>query len=470
MTGPFSYHLSLDALALVHAGRQLSYRELSLEAEGLACGLAGQGVRPGAVVALLTTASIRAARMVYAARVLGLTMFPLDPAMAGERRNRLLSEVGCDLLVIDAEIVDPPAGVKLTPFTSLSEPSATEGLAALGAAGTAADTQLIIATSGTEGDPKGVMLSGRNLAASAAATIGLLRLRQNDLWLCCLPLFHIGGLSILYRCLDVGAGVLLHQGFDAVAVWSDLQRHRVSHISLVPAMLAQLLDVARDAPPPAGLAVVLLGGGPLDTKLAERAHAAGWPLCVSYGMSETASLCVYQDGASAGTVTGEVGLPLDGFELAISGRGRIMLRGSAVMQGYANPDRSPGQGLLEGGWFESGDLGELGESGRLRVLGRADDVLISGGRSIHPVEVEDLITACPGVDAVAVSGQADDHWGQILVALYMGSVTAGQLEEWCRSNIPSSLRPRRFVVVAALPCNGMGKLDRRGLTELLDQL
>jgi len=470
MTGLFSPHPPLDAVALMHAGRKFSYREWFLEIEVLACSLARYGVRPGAVVALQATATILSAQMVYVTRVMGFTLFPLDPAMSGERRNRLLSEVGCDLLVTDAEVVCPPAGVRLVTIASFSEPAATEELPELLFAGTDADIQLIIATSGTEGNPKGVMLSGGNLAASIAAANELLRLRQNDLWLCCLPLYHIGGLSILYRSLDAGAGVLLHQGFDAAMVWTDLQSHRVSHISLVPAMLAQLLDISQDVRPPASLDLVLVGGGPLGTKLAERAHAADWPLCVSYGMSETASLCIAQDGELSGTVSCEVGRPLAGFELAISERGRIMLRGPAVMQGYANPDRSPGQGLLEGGWFETGDLGELGESGCLRVLGRADDVLISGGRNIHPVEVEAEIAACPGVDMVAITGQKDDRWGQILVALYTGSVSAGQLEEWCRSNTISSLRPRRFVQVAVLPYNAMGKLDRKGLIELLDQV
>ncbi|MCP4128034.1 MAG: AMP-binding protein [Gammaproteobacteria bacterium] len=469
---PFS-HLdvagSTDDIALVYAGHELSYGALFREVWGVVCHLTGQGVQPGDLLALQSSSYMLSARMVYAARFLGLTLLPLDPAMARERRNRLLSEVGCILLVTDSELLGLPAGVRVISAASFVETAETVTAVEMTTAQEADAIQLIIATSGTEGRPKGVMLSGVNLAASSRAVRQRLGLGPSDLWLCCLPLFHIGGLSILYRCMNAGAGVVLHQGFDAPEVWSDLRRHRVTHISLVPAMLAQLLDVAQTQSPPESLGVVLVGGGPLEPGLAARAHAMGWPLSVSYGMSETSSLCISQDGVTAGMVSGEVGLPLEGFELAISERGRIMLRGPAVMQGYANPARSPGQGLLDGGWFETGDLGEQDGSGRLRVLGRADDLLISGGRNIHPQEVEEWLASCPGVGAVAVTGQVDERWGEVLVVLYTGRVSSGQLQEWCRNNIPSPLRPRRFVQVPGLPLNAMGKLDRRGLLSLVGQ-
>ncbi len=460
---------SAGDIALVHAGHELSYGALFREVGGLVCHLTAQGVQSGDLLVLQSSSSLLSARVVYAARLLGLTLFPLDPAMARERRNRLLSELGCVLLVADSELPDLPAEIRVISAPPCVETAETVTAVEMTTAQEANAIQLIIATSGTEGRPKGVMLSGANLAASTGAVRQRLGLGPSDLWLCCLPLFHIGGLSILYRCLDAGAGVVLHQGFDAPEVWSDLRRHRVTHISLVPAMLAQLLDVAQTQSPPESLGVVLVGGGPLEPGLAARAHAMGWPLSVSYGMSETSSLCVSQDGVTAGMVCGEVGQPLEGFELAISEQGRIMLRGPAVMQGYANPARSPGQGLLDGGWFETGDLGELDGSGRLRVLGRADDLLVSGGRNIHPQEVEERLASCPGVGAVAVTGQVDEHWGEVLVALYTGRVSSGQLQEWCRSNIPSPLRPRRFIQVSELPLNAMGKLDRKRLPVLVGQ-
>jgi O-succinylbenzoic acid--CoA ligase len=267
--------------------------------------------------------------------------------------------------------------------------------------------------------------------------------------------------------MDADAGMLVHQGFKAERVWQDLNSYQVTHISLVPAMLSRLLDISDDSHSPESLRVALIGGGHLSPELAERANTAGWPLCVSYGMSETCSQCATECGGQAGLVPGYVGLPLDGFEIALSDSGRIKVRGSAVMQGYVNPDRTPGEGLLQEGWFETGDLGEIDQSGCLRVLGRADDMLITGGVTIHPLEIENLIVGCSGIDDVVVSARRDKVWGDFLVALYAGTVSEDELEVWCRVNLSSYQRPREFIRVSELPRNSMGKLDRKSLKMLV---
>jgi o-succinylbenzoate---CoA ligase len=459
-----------DVVALNYAGHRFSYGELYRETARLARGLSVQGVQAGDVVGVLASSPMLCAWMVYVSSWSGLTLIPLDPAMGPERRNRLLAQAGCHLVISEVEPEALPQGVRCVPAASLFQASPAADEAGAKAVGWAdGDIALIIATSGTEGDSKGVILSRGNLVASARAVQTRLALGPGDLWLCCLPLHHIGGLSILYRSLGAGAGVLLHGGFDARQLWSDLHAHQVTHISLVPAMLERLLEVAGDRPPPTSLGMVLVGGGPMGAGLAARAHARGWPLCISYGMSESASLCACLCGTAAGMNPGVAGLPLDGFELAISERGRVMLRGPAVMQGYANPEGAPGIGLLQDGWFESGDLGSLDRDGRLRVTGRADDMLVSGGRNIHPAEVEALVAACPGVGAVAVTGQPDESWGQVLVALYIGIVSTGVVRQWCGEHLPSALRPRRFVRVGALPHDAMGKLDRKALRRQVNQ-
>ncbi len=453
-----------DHIALLHARDQFGFRQLSRDAENLAGAMMVQGVHPGDLVALVTSSSVLIARMAYASLTLGVGLFPLDPSMASARRNRLLLDSGCDLVITDLDLADLPPTVN---SISVKAIAASDSLPPTQDwKRDATGIQLVIATSGSEGEPKGVMLSQENIAASVAASRRRLDLGTGDLWLCCLPLFHIGGVSILYRCLDAGAGMLLHQGFDAATVWQDIQQREVTHISLVPAMLARLLDISQDASPPERLRVALIGGGHLAPELARRAHAAGWQLCVSYGMSETASQCATRCGADAGLSPGEVGLPLDGMEIGVTGQGRIRVRGPAVMLGYINPRRTPGLGLQHGDWFETADLGEIDGMGRLRVLGRADDQLLSGGRSVHPLEVEDLITVCPGVDQVAIAGQPDQVWGVMMVALYTGSASAAEVERWCRDNIVSGLRPRRYIKVQELPLNTLGKLDRARLTAL----
>ncbi|MCW8889153.1 MAG: o-succinylbenzoate--CoA ligase [Sedimenticola sp.] len=448
----------------LHGVALMTYGQLTEAALQLAQRLSGLGVRRHALIAVQLESSGSLAHLLYAALGLGVTFLPLDPKMAPDRRQKLLSQVGCHCLISEQEEVMP--GLQVIPPSQLfNAPGSSSGC--FQAEPLPAEAiQLIIATSGTTGDPKGVMLSGANLAASAAASEARLGLTASDSWLACLPLFHIGGLSILLRCLAVGARVLLQQGFDAEKVWASIDQGQVTHISLVPAMLDRLLRQAAGRRPHKALRVVLIGGGPLSGALAEKAHAEGWPLCVSYGMSETASQFATDASKQAGLNPGQVGLPLDGYEVAMTAQGRIRVRGAAVMAGYANPEGALGVGLKQG-WFETGDLGKLDGEGRLVVIGRADDVLVSGGKNIHPVEVEERLLRCPGIHSVGVTGRADSVWGAVLVAFYAGEYSVDQVRQWGVEHLPSQLRPREYIQVERLPLNAMGKLSRSDLKALL---
>ncbi|MBZ0106035.1 MAG: fatty acid--CoA ligase family protein [Sulfuricella denitrificans] len=329
--------------------------------------------------------------------------------------------------------------------------------------------ELLIATSGSTGEPKQVMLSEASLAAAVQASRSRIPLERGDVWLACLPLQHIGGISIFYRCAEAGAAVLLHQKFDAVRVREDMEHHGVTHVSLVPAMLARLLEAG---PAPAQLKYALIGGGPLSEKLARQAQAAGWPICPTYGMSETASQVATLPALPPDWREGMVGLPLPGIGVEIidangqptKGEGRILVRGPGVMTGYANAAQEAGHGLIDGG-FVSGDRGYFDARGNLVVLGRHDDMLVSGGINIHPALVENLLLACPGVRDVAVTAVNDAVWGDRIAALVVGGDIQA-IEDWCRANLPSAQRPRRFIAVSALPRNAMGKLERQRLPAL----
>ncbi len=326
--------------------------------------------------------------------------------------------------------------------------------------------ELLISTSGSTGEPKQVMLSAANLEASVRASRNRIPLGPGDIWLDCLPLKHIGGIAITYRCAEAGAAVLLHPGFDAARVREDMEQHGVSHISLVPAMLARLLE---GGPPPAQLKYALVGGGPLSASLARRAHQSGWPICPTYGMSEAASQVATLAMFPPDWRQGMVGLPLPGISveivdengLPVKGEGRIRVRGPSIMKGYANVAGEAGHGLLDG-WFVSGDRGYLDEQGNLVVLGRCDDMLVSGGVNVHPAEVEGLLLDCPGVTDVAVTAVSDEVWGDRITALVV-SDDIQSIEGWCRDKLPSAQRPRLFVAVTALPRNAMGKLERKRL-------
>ena len=321
------------------------------------------------------------------------------------------------------------------------------------------DTRLIISTSGSEGKPRAVMLGNVQLDAAAAAANQCLQLKPGDLWLNCLPLYHIGGQAILWRCARAAAGILLQNGFNVESVTNDLHRYPVTHISLVPAMLAQLLE--QRVAPPTSLRAALIGGAALALPLYEKAVAAGWPLYPSYGMSETAAQLASFCPGDGPWHEGLVGTPMPGHEIRINAAGRIVVRGPQVMLGYLT-----GGGVDAEGWLTTGDLGNIDATGRLTVTGRADDMLISGGRNIHPLEVESCLAAFPGVSDVAVTGLPDPVWGDLIVALIVGNVEQDTLLAYACQHLPAAALPRKMVFLERLPRNSTGKLERAVLRRI----
>jgi acyl-CoA synthetase (AMP-forming)/AMP-acid ligase II len=238
------------------------------------------------------------------------------------------------------------------------------------------------------------MLSAAALDAHVAASAAVLPpLGPGDRWLVCLPMTSIGALAALWRTLSAGACLGLLEHFDA----GEARRFMAagaSHVSIVPAMLAPLADAV--APEPRGLRCLLSGGGPLSAATAAIAHARGWPLWNGWGMTETCSH-VAVGPVDAHWQEGVVGRPLPGVALELEAPdGRLGIRGPMLMSGYARPGLAPGDGLEADGRFRSGDLGEFLADGALRVTGRADDVIVTGGANVHPQAIEQALEGCPG--------------------------------------------------------------------------
>ncbi|WP_081673218.1 class I adenylate-forming enzyme family protein [Magnetospirillum fulvum] len=433
-----------DVCALdVVDGQRWSFSALDRQADALAAALAARPAPSGQPLAARIGDAEALALLALAAPRVGRALLPVNPALPEERQRGLLAAAGgADPLgTLPAPCFNTPARPELPPD----------------------QVQLIVATSGSTGTPKGTMLTGANLAAAVRASRRMIPLEPGDVWLGCLPMVHIGGLSVLLRCLESGATVRLHPRFDVEKVSSDLESGRVSHVSLVPAMLGLLLD--HGCHPASRLRAALIGGAGLPAALAERALEAGWPLLPSYGMSEAGSQVATCSDVAIWS-PGLAGTPLPGVEIGFSPEGRVRVRGPMVMVGYLNPDLRPGLGLTPGGWFETNDLGRLDAQGRLVILGRADDMLISGGENVHPAEIETLAGRCPGVRALAVTGRPDPVWGDLIVAILVGEIAPDAFLDWCRAHLPSHLRPRRAVTVDALPLNPNGKTDRTKLQEI----
>ena len=302
---------------------------------------------------------------------------------------------------------------------------------------------LVVPTSGTSGQPKGVVHTHASVAASAVAISAALDVDPDrDRWVACLPLAHIGGLSVVTRSLVTATPCTVLEHFDAAAV-EDEARRGATLVSLVATALGRC-----DA---SGYRAVLLGGSAPPASLPAN-------VVTTYGMTETGSGCVYD------------GRPLDGVELRIGdgtlgAQGEILVRGPMLLRAY----RDGSDPRLPGGWLPTGDGGRLGDDGNLTVFGRMAEVIVTGAEKVWPGPVEDVLGALPSVDQVAVWKRPDPDWGERVVAWVVvrdgaEAPTLEEIRELVAIRLAPYAAPKELVVVDALPTTVGGKVRRTDLT------
>jgi len=363
------------------------------------------------LVALALPPGGELAAAIEAAWAAGDAVLPIDPSLPADARRRLEAELRPDRPVDD-------------------------GVA------------LVVATSGSTGVPKGVELSTAALEASARATIDRLGLTADDVFLSCLPWHHIAGLQVWLRARMLGAELRVQPRFHP----DTLPGATVT--SLVPTQLRRLLDAGADL---TGFRAILLGGAAPPPGLVERARSAGAPVVTTYGMTETCGGCVYD------------GKPLDGVDVRVDGEERIWLRGPMVTSGYRlRPDLTAA--ALVDGWLRTSDRGRLRADGTLEVLGRLDDVVVTGGENVDPAAVAAALAAHPAVDDAVVVGVPDEEWGQAVAAVVVlaagTDLSVADARAWCADRLPAAALPRLVVTVAALPMLASGKPDREAVRRI----
>ncbi|WP_174551012.1 AMP-binding protein [Actinomadura macra] len=311
-------------------------------------------------------------------------------------------------------------------------------------------TAVLIATSGSTGAPKFVELTAAALRHSAAGTLARIGAAPGDRWLCCVPTSHVSGVQVLVRALVAGTEPIILPRFDTAAVVSGAAPG--VHIAMVPTQLRRLLDAGADL---TAFGAVVLGGAAAAPGLLAEARARGGRIFPSYGMSETSGGCVYD------------GVPLDGMRFALGDGGRIRIAGPSLFTGYRlRPDLTTE--AMDGGWFVTQDLGAV-EDGRLRVRGRVDDVINTGGEKVLAGEVAIALSRHPGVRDVVVVGRPDPEWGERVTAVVVPSPGASgvpalpELRALVRETLPAHAAPHELELVEAIPLLASGKPDRARL-------
>ncbi len=410
-----------DRVALETTDGPVSYAELELRARRAAGALRERGVGKGDRVALALPAGAEFVAALHGCMLLGALTVPVDLRLSAA--ERMLRARGSEVIVgapLDGPAVGPVGPLSL-------EAVAT-----------------VMHTSGTTAAPRAIELSFGNWLAGALGSAVALGLDEQERWLCPMPLAHVGGLSIPIRSAIYGTTAVLHERFDAsgvAAALTDPARH-ITLVSLVPTMLQRLLDAGLRAPPT--LRWALLGGGPLPAALIERAERAGIRVAPTYGMTEACSQIATR------------GWPLPGAEVRIDG-GEILVRGPMVASGSLAAD----------GWLHTGDLGSLDASGRLEIVGRKSETIVSGGENVAPAEVEAALVAHPAVAEAGVRARTDDQWGEAVVATIVlrngAKVSAQELRDHCARRLARFKVPKEIVFADSLPRTASGKLLRREL-------
>ena len=314
------------------------------------------------------------------------------------------------------------------------------------------DTAVIIATSGSTGEPKSVELGAAALEYSARAVLLAVGARPGDRWLCCLPVSHVAGLQVLVRSLIAETDPVVAPAATAAAVAGS----GCAHISLVPTQLIRLLASEDGAAALARFGSVLVGGAAASAAVPAAARTAGIAVRTTYGMSETCGGCVYD------------GVPLDGVRVRAGDDGRLRISGPVLMNRYhGRPDLTAQ--VLHNREFVTSDLGHA-DGGRVVVRGRADDVINTGGHKVVPGEVAAELETCPGVRQVVVVGRPDREWGERVTAVVVPADPADPpslelLRMHVGTRLPRYACPSEVVLTEAIPVLPSGKPDLAALKE-----
>ncbi|MBM7649726.1 O-succinylbenzoic acid--CoA ligase [Bacillus ectoiniformans] len=466
---------------LIFGEKTWSFKDVHEEVKNYASKLKAAGVKTGDYVGLLVKNSEKAVFLIYALQQAGAVTVMLNHRLTSQELSWQLQDAEASYLFYDDEFEEISAQIGQKSWISYSMNELSKLNSALMAEQETVDLQAVCSimyTSGTTGKPKGVLQTYGNHWWSAVGSALNLGLREEDTWLCAMPLFHISGYSILMKSVIYGMTVRLYKQFDEQLINQDLINGKATMMSVVSSMLSRLLEQS-ELPYHDSFRCMLLGGGPAPKPLLEQCTKRSIPIFQTYGMTETSSQIVTLAPEYSLTKIGSAGKPLYPCQIKVvkngkakdrDAEGEIVVKGPNVTPGYLHREEANNESFTEG-WFHTGDIGRLDEEGFLYVLDRRSDLIISGGENIYPAEIESALLAHKDIKEAGVIGVADDQWGQVPVAFIVAAqpLDEGQLHEFCLQYLAKYKVPKQYYTVNQLPRNASNKLLRRELKEEYDR-
>jgi fatty-acyl-CoA synthase len=465
------------AIALQFEGWPLAYGELAGHCERLAAHLwHALGLREGDRLAWLGANHPGQLMLLFALARIGAILLPLNFRLAPPELDAQLRDCGARHLVHDAAWAElakeagSRAGLALHAIDPMLSAAAPWGSAP--ELGRPSSPVLLVYTSGTTGGAKAAVHTQANLLANMRIASAVQEMTTADVVATMLPLFHVGGLCIqTLPALHVGASVILHSRFAPEAALDCFERERPTLTLQVPATMKALMEHPRwDATDLSSLRAVWAGSSLLPTRLVQGFHARGIPVCNVYGATESGPFSIALPPAHARDHVGSCGWAAPSVEVRIANEkdsvGELLIRGPNVTSRYW-PELAA---CDEHGWFHSGDLASQAADGSFTIVGRAKDLIISGGENIHPAEIESVLAEHPAVAECAVFGVADEQWGEAVAAAVVlapgHSAGEPELGAFLQGRLARFKQPRRWLWLSSLPRTALGKVRRNVLAQL----
>ncbi|MDZ7910483.1 MAG: AMP-binding protein [Rhodococcus sp. (in: high G+C Gram-positive bacteria)] len=464
-----------DGLAIADSRESLTNRDMRDRVHAVETQLDGLGVGRGDVIAVALANRIEFVLVLFAAWRRGAAVTPVNPASTPREAERQIADSEAKVVVLEDDAVavsSTVVTVRVSEFNysiTAQPPDLDQDDSALA---------LLIYTSGTTGSPKGVMLDHANLGAMTEMCRAGLDIDESDRCLLVLPLFHVNGIVVsILTPMSAGASVLIAARFDPRRFFADVAEHRPTYFSGVPTIFSMLASIPdSEHPDTSSIRFAVCGAAPAPAELLDRFRGRfGFPVVEGYGLSEGTCATTLNpiDGVRK---AGTVGPALPGQEIRIVDRtgaqlpvgeaGEVIVRGPNVMRGYFGRPEETARTVVDG-WLHTGDVGRVDTDGYLTLVGRSKELIIRGGENIYPKEIEDVLTLDSAVMAAAVLGAPDARWGEVVVAFVEpkpgADVDIDALEALCRNNLTRFKQPSVIHVVAGLPRNAVGKIDKKAL-------
>jgi acyl-CoA synthetase (AMP-forming)/AMP-acid ligase II len=496
-----------DSVAVRDDDADLTYGELHTAARTFAASLVESGVEPGDRVAIWCFNSANWVVAALGTFCAGAALVPVNTRFKGPEAADILARSGARALVTVTDFLNtdyvamlraaaPPlpslqtvvvahgpasgSAVAWDDFVARAAPGARAEVERRAAALGPEDRSDVLFTSGTTGSPKGVVMTHGRTLSVATDWVAMTGLSAGDVYLMVNPYFHMFGLKAgILASVAAGATMLPEPVFDADRVLARVAEEKVTVLPGPPTLYQSILDhPARAAYDLSSLRVAVTGAADIPVQLIRRVfdELPFSTVVTGYGLTEAGTATATGPGDDAEAVATTVGCPRPGFEVRIAGQdsvaaeageaGEVLVRGPSVMAGYLDDPAETAKALSPDGWLKTGDLGTLGEAGRLRIVGRVKDMFIVGGFNAYPAEIENALLRHPGIRQAAVIGIPDDRLGEVGMAFVVGDQLSGdEIMEWSRRQMANYKVPRVVEVVDELPLNATGKVVKDALRE-----